>query len=121
LTGFARSAPKRADVGFGGPLAVALLSVSAFAQIPPASIADEELGWVKVYEFKAAAGAGSSMPSRSTWSGRTAPTTRCASATSGSRNTARIGAPQAHVTLLHALRARTEAFREAAGLRAPWV
>jgi hypothetical protein len=44
----------RAPVVLAGSLAIALLSVSAFAQIPPASIADEELGWVKIYEFKPA-------------------------------------------------------------------
>ena len=44
----------RARTGLIGSLAVAL-SVSLVAQtIPPASIVDEEMGWLKVYDFKAA-------------------------------------------------------------------
>ena len=42
----------RAPAGFIGSVAIAL-SMPALAQvIPPASIADKEMGWVKVYDFK---------------------------------------------------------------------
>ena len=44
----------KARAGLIGPFAIALLAPLLAQTIPPASIADQEMGWAKIYNFKGA-------------------------------------------------------------------